>query len=371
VNEEGQPASGVLVTLYGVDAQTIIQSWESGTSWADGRWEVRLAAGWTGLMVSLTSDAYVSDASIGTRPVPPDAQLLDQTAELIVKRGVSVSGTVRNEAGTPFPGVRVIRNGKSIQESHPREATVSDANGQFTVQHVDDTRTSELLFLTPAYAPETVTLNKDNLAMPLAVTLDVGAPLQGDVRDATGIPVEGAVIRISSWHSAERHALPDETRTYGEGKFTLPRMPIHGEITISIGKYGFFNSLLTTALPAPESVQAILVEKRPFRGRVVDAETDRPVADFNVELAARSAAQPLAWQPANANDLKLDPDTGEFAATPRAWLDATASTEFAARVMAEGYAAAESAPLTADRLGEVVTIELQPLGRDAVGAAGE
>ena len=58
------------------------------------------------------------------------------------------------------------------------------------------------------------------------------------------------------------------------------------------------------------------------------------------------------------------PDAGDFTILPNYWLMADRQTEFAARVTAKGYVTTTSEPVGGARLGEVITISLQPIGQD-------
>ncbi len=92
---------------------------------AEGRWETPL------LPADLTSDSlrllvahpdYVSDSIYDLTPTPPIEELRDETATIVLKRGVVVSGTgvvARIELVYLLDGDRIVRRPTAVVDRSP------------------------------------------------------------------------------------------------------------------------------------------------------------------------------------------------------------------------------------------------------------
>lgn len=371
VDEDGDPASGVGVLLIGEYGDPVPMG-ERGISGPDGRWEVPMPTGWTRLKVALSSDHYVSDLLLESRAVPPEAQLRDHTAEFVVKAGVSLSGTVRDSGGDPVAGATIYRDVRELRSKEQGTSVRTDENGKFTFHHLDDTQDQSLTVLSDGHAPEAVALTKNSWNEPLNVTLSAGAVLRGQVIDAAGAPVGGVAVTLGGWWNEIGGSASSRSyslRTGTDGCFEIPNTPTSGRVQLTFSHENYFDAAMRVKSTPEEALRANLIPKQPFRGRVVDASSGLLVPMSEVELGLRMDGGEFNWISAETAKITRSPDAGDFTIWPNIWLMADRQTEFAARVTAKGYAIATSEPVGGARLGEVITIALQPI--DAGGEEGE
>ena len=157
------------------------------------------------------------------------------------------------------------------------------------------------------------------------------------------------------------HRLFQETRSDAEGKFTISNLPDHGKVQFSLRRTGHFAARLSAEPPYDDDAIVYVVPEAPFRGRVVDADTGSPVTDYEVEFDVSAEDERFYWREKGQPKVIRDVASGEFSADLNYTLEAATSPDFAARVTAEGYTRQESTIVTADRLGEVITIKIRRL----------
>ncbi len=375
VNESGEPAPNVSVGLIGEYEDTVPMG-DRGITASDGHWEVRMPTGWNRLKVALSTDEYVSDFSLESRVTPPESQLRDHTAELVVKAGVSLSGAVRDSEGNPVAGATICRDIRELRSEEQTASARTDENGKFTIHHVDDTQDQTMTVLNDVHAPEAITLLADSWKSSISITLSEGAVLRGEVIDAGGAPVEGVTVTFKGWladlegnaaggwHSVRPPAVLRQTRTGADGHFEMPHTPQQCRILFTFAHSDYFDASIQVEPSFNEPLRANLILKKPFRGRVVDANSGLSVPVPEVEIGLGMVGSEFNWISTETVKITRGPDAGDFTILPRCWLMADRQTEFAARVSAQGYVTATSEPVNGARLGEVITIALQPIGQD-------
>jgi hypothetical protein len=109
----------------------------------------------------------------------------------------------------------------------------------------------------------------------LAVDLQPGARLTGDVVDTEGTPVSGASVALSR-HSGEPAV------TDGRGHFEVPALRPGATYTVEVRHSNYEQDGAVTATPGGDPLKIVLKRKQVFRGRVV-AEGGDPIRRFHVE----------------------------------------------------------------------------------------
>ncbi len=379
VNESGAPVEGVSVQFYGSYPESVSMGGDKATTDALGHWEMRLAAGWTRLMANLIHEDYISDRILGLRPIPPKEQLFDQTATFVMEKGSTFTGTVRDAAGNPVAGALVMNSnlrGTFARMMEDANSVVTDDGGRFTFANLDKKRHEELTIVSEEHAPVVRRLDYESPDVPIEVTLESGIGVAGRLSDAAGVPLADVTVSVDEWRPNRQHGLPREAITDSEGRFTLSHMPDHGTVRLSAQESGYFGASATTLLPLAEPLNLQLINRTDFQGRVVDATTGQPVTDYDVEMG-RVTDSGEYWWFTRFTRADVNRKTGTFTAEPAAIFDATKRVNFVARIRARGYQITESKFQEAARLGEEVTIALQPKAtvkavvRDAAGAPVE
>jgi hypothetical protein len=264
-------------------------------------------------------------------------QVKSDASELILRLvpEVVIHGRLLTPGGMPAPGVRVTLNAFHNDQTQggmyvgltPTDDEIpaywpqvrkTDANGEFTLEGVPQGTYAGITFWHPDYAVDEVTVNttrSDALTPGLRAfeitpvkpsfthTLEPARPVQGRVTDEqTGKPIAGLLVEMTPMR---RHGgVPFHGRTDDDGRY---RISGHG------GAFTYFTTVFPRAdsgyLAASDNESnwpagAKFLEKnfalkkgRVVRGRVVDSDTNRPIA------GAAVVYQP---KPGNSNDRNYD-----------------------------------------------------------------
>ena len=212
------------------------------------------------------------------------------TYDLTVDMGVSITGVVTDEYGTPLAGVRV--SGMTNQENRWQD-NESDAAGRFRVAGFGSGGTGFVLKATKAgYAMPVL----DNLTVPptgldgVELVMLKEASVSGTVVDPRGEPVEG--IGIAAWPMVGGDGPQGQTETATDGTFTIKQL-FPGEHRIVLSNPGgsswsIRNEVERVTLESGEKLKGLVVVKElegtlQIAGRVVDSDGD-PVSSANLTV---------------------------------------------------------------------------------------
>ncbi len=206
---------------------------------------------------------------------------------LVLRRGLEAHGRVVDESGAPVAAAEITLS--RVEERRMAGAVMSGddpdamrtarsgADGRFSVAALDGGK-YEATIKHPAYAPLTVpglTIRGPAPGEWNPFVLRPPAPVAGVVRNKKGDPVSGA--RINAWGDAGS----DEARTGAEGRFRLAGFPAGASLTLNVEAEGFAPAKQAVKAPASD-VAIVLSTAATVRGRVEDAGTRQPVADFSI-----------------------------------------------------------------------------------------
>ena len=179
--------------------------------WLSGRIPVKLS---TALCLMCAGFVQLSPATaLATQATSLRTAAIQQT-------GVKVSGTVHDTAGNPLPGA-VVRD-----ESNPRNATMTDNNGRFSLSNVRAKQISihyigyQLLKVTVSDSPLSITLVEDNKDLGEVVVVGFGkqakANLTGSVAQIKSEDLQSRPVQNVS--SALQGLMPGVSVTAGQGR---------------------------------------------------------------------------------------------------------------------------------------------------------
>ncbi|MDF1837644.1 MAG: carboxypeptidase regulatory-like domain-containing protein [Planctomycetota bacterium] len=165
---------------------------------------------------------------------------------VVLQKGMTLLGSVRDVQGTPIPGARVA--------SYPEEqtATTSDGEGRFVLVDLDrDARRIPVSASKEGYVPGSITIRRPkpgwSSAEEIQIELAPGASVSGRVVSAQGAPIADA------WVSFGVHPRPEGTTgmyTDESGAFTLsPLKP--GKHSIWARRKGFALDYAKVEVPSP------------------------------------------------------------------------------------------------------------------------
>jgi RNA polymerase sigma factor (sigma-70 family) len=295
-NEEGQPIPGATVSmsLFSTEngrsveklhdvVQTIQPTLndEKVVTDAAGRWRYSNApADVSRLFFRLEHPDYISDPIFNNQTAPPAEKLHDMTSVTVMKRGLSVKGTVVDTEGRPIANARVMQGPDRWGSSYPD--TTTDADGHFQFAHVAP---GELVLTiqAEAYAPELKTLGVNAQTEPLDIRLAPGGTIRIRVVDAAGKPIAGAWVTADTWR--EHRSIEWTTNTDNEGRCVWTSAP-PDVVQFNIGKAGFQNRNKSdhrlSFLPSETEQIVTLVPSLHVHGTAVDADTGEPITKFKI-----------------------------------------------------------------------------------------
>ena len=95
----------------------------------------------------------------------------------------------------------------------------------------------------------------DDKAGPMIVTLEPLATIAGQVEDARGNPVSGAVVRTTLWPSATNNPALPQVATSPDGRFQVRDVPPGSDYLLMIDSRGFSTTGRATAAVEPSQGQ--------------------------------------------------------------------------------------------------------------------
>ena len=353
INEEGQPVDGARVRLY-FDMPGWMSTWvRSVMTDENGRWKRRIPREHSDLTINLLHPEYIQQSwqRVST------TELLNGTNVMIMKRGLPVSGVVRNQQGEPVENALVDTGGGDgtspygeILENCTTPRTLAD--GSFSVGGLA-AESMDIIVSAIGYAPQVVSVEITESMKPIEVSLKRGKTYTGQVVDVSGKPIEGVKIDVGEWRRGNRlESITRITQTDSEGYFMIENLPDEGSIRLDFGKRD--SGLLGFRKEIPEDLSAadriVMYETPVFVGKVVDAETDEPIMNFTlvVGIDSPSFGDSVNWSRYRRQDV-----TSEDGTFSKTWTGYGITYPFdgdcCLKVEAKGYLAGMAPPM---RLGE-------------------
>jgi beta-lactamase regulating signal transducer with metallopeptidase domain/protocatechuate 3,4-dioxygenase beta subunit len=295
-NEKGESIPNVKVN---------VRYWESGsdpnpylrvnidddiagvTTDKDGHWQMNILPARLhddGPRLFLTHPDYVSDhLQRGYTPVPvtdrPSYEALcNQTAVMVMRKGVTIEGRVTDEAGKPVAGAFICNEYDCYDPDPLRITATADAEGSFHLSGLSHRNNYRDYFFTVkavGYAPVFVEVGDAHSGAPVDIKLTRGQAMQGQVFDENGKPIKGASIKLDHWMGRPRQFYL-KTTTDAAGKFRINDAPLE-RTEYDIEKSGY----IAVRKPLPPSSNDYRITLRAplwVAGSIVDSETNRPLA---------------------------------------------------------------------------------------------
>ena len=261
------------------------------------------------LVVTAAHPAYARAAS---EPLEarPGATL---STRITLRSGQSVRGRVVDDRGAPVPGAELAADGNVL--------TVSDAKGEFTLEHV--TGPLSLEARAPGYVTARRTVAPDESA-PIELQLaHAEGRLAGVVVDDRGTPLSGARVEAQA-----ATAPPKTTVTDRAGAFRLDGLAA-GPYRVIV-RHSDYAPLVSDGVSPGDDARLQLTVGAGLEGEVRDARTGGVPAGCRVELELAGERRPLALKSGRFEATGLQPGAGLLRASAPGYVAVARTVELPA-----------------------------------------
>jgi thiol-disulfide isomerase/thioredoxin/protocatechuate 3,4-dioxygenase beta subunit len=359
VDEQNQPIAGVVVKVsagvWDVNAVTDMQ----------GHWSVRLPARIDQPEIELDHPDFVGFHFGHQQRQPAIDSLRDGSAVQTMQHGLRVTGSVRDSSGKPIGNALVFAGWPKTFLVDPSEV-LEDSNaartgrtGQFSLGGIPDGIQSVFL-QADGFAPSIVSVPVAPGMKPAEFMLGNGRTVTGRVVDETGQPMPGARVSISHWQvaGAPYWMLPQSTRSGPDGRFTLSHIPREGAISGYAGARDRLFMTFSIASGSNDVGDVPLFLPPVIEGRVVDAESLKPIEQINVAV---SAVNNDGRMMSSGSAKPIHTNQGQFRVSVQRWMiDREKEIRFAAKITARGYAALITPPVEPGKRQEPFLLKMKP-----------
>ncbi|MBK7875654.1 MAG: carboxypeptidase regulatory-like domain-containing protein [Planctomycetes bacterium] len=365
VDASGKPIAGVNVTLTTFGAQVIFFHNDPRTGTENDRRAETDANGRFAFQSLEPRDRYrlvLQHAEYAryegdTVPIPAQGQVRE--APIVLRAGAVLSGTVKDEGGKPVADATVELDGLQYQispyEAPDRLRASTNADGQYELRHVaPGTRmlTVKAAGFGTANVPG-IEFDEKESAVTRDVVLKPAQSICGKAIAANGQGIPGVKVLAIGFNSAQQSARV-ETITNDKGEFCLE--------ALQPGKYNVLGSCRGwrfKALPLAANTTNVVLEavkEAEACGRVVDADTNQPIADFQVRLRVTYAENPVT-QPIPDSLVAVTKAVDGAYCIPG--VQATMDGGYVVEAMAPGYAPGFSATFSVEAGRTVTNLEVR------------
>ncbi len=217
--------------------------------------------------------------------------------------GKLITGTVTDDHGTPVDHAKLVIARDRYESEKP--TTISDDNGNFEFNNVDNKWETYITATAPGLAPAQVKLqasgtSDSKLNKSIEIQMKPPTPFEGTIVDKDGKPINGVTIQIEQWNN--NRALEWSTHTDRKGHF------IWADGTadpFSINAYKKNYTNLDQVLVTPgKPVRLTMNPPVDVSGNVFDADTKAPIPAFTITYGNRWTSQEdVTWQTGSARKL--------------------------------------------------------------------
>ena len=272
---------------------------------AEGRWKLEhVPETIDNMHVTLQHDEYITDYLHFFGSDPKLKHVQDQTSVLVMKKGLSVAGTVTDPEGKPVADALVAQGEDRNGTSYP--STRTDAEGRYRFGNFKPGG-GVLTVISPGLAPAIRNLNVQSGMKPVDFRLEKGNVLRLRIVDKDNRPIQGVFVSVDTWRGHRTLAdLGLAKRTDAEGRWSWPWAPSDA-VEIRLSKDGFMGA---DRMPFAAQEAEHVVTLQPaltITGRVIDAETKQPIPKFRVipgGVMEESQPQKHHWNQMEASDGK-------------------------------------------------------------------
>lgn len=297
----GKLIAGAEVLVHRVTASGprdfVRMDYEAVKTGVDGKWSSEaVPVGASNLVFEVTHPEFrdavyaqgTGEVNGGRAVSTPD--LRSGRAVMSLENALRIEGTILSEAGGG-----VAKAGVTILDpARPelRQTITTDAAGGFSFV-VPQPGEISLMIVAAGFKAKLQPLTVEPGVKATQVRLAKAEPFLGRVVDQNQAPVPGARVRLDSWNGSK--ALPWQTVADAQGRFTWDSAP-DGSVMFYVSATNHSSTRMSFSGGSRERALTLRKLSRVV-GRVIDAETQRPIDDFLVIRGrAYNEGEPMRWE---------------------------------------------------------------------------
>lgn len=253
--------------------------------------------------VTVDHPAYLPQNAIPQDSGPVTLEKLrQQTAEITVKKGLTIVGRVLDDQNRPIPNATVVEGADGWSSN--RRSAQTDADGRFEIHRLPPGKYT-LTVLARNHAPDLRDAVPAGQSTPVEFRLAPARTLRARVVDPQQKPVPGVYVTTGRWRG--HGSLAQRWTTDANGLFTWPDAPAD-DVLFDLSKQGYAPLRDQTLSPGKEHT-LVLTPRSPLiiRGTVVDAQTNQPIPNFTALSGVVWKEQSIRWDRNTARTIASGP----------------------------------------------------------------
>ena len=289
--EGGEPAAGAALLLRSAIGIPVIMGGTFGRSdaIADARGRYEIIKGEAGKQYSVQASlaGYVTSLSQSFQLVPGRDQ---EDVNLVLKKGLSLSGKVVDEKQNPISGAKVSARkegggtfvmdfSQNVPVGKGQEAALTDNEGAFVLDGLE-AGMYKIKATAKGYSQSEVggiRLSSGTAPEPLKIVLQAGITISGRVGDGSGNPLQGAKVRASG--RGEGGHISRSAETDEDGRYEIDSLS-SGSYKVRTQLKGYAQKEIEDVSPPAKDINFTLSDAGSITGRVVEKETAKPIPRF-------------------------------------------------------------------------------------------
>ncbi|HTQ37863.1 MAG TPA: carboxypeptidase regulatory-like domain-containing protein [Pirellulales bacterium] len=361
VDENGQPISGLVLDLS--HQELMVMELGKVVTDADGHWSMRLPSDLQSIDLRFYHPEFIGSDFDLNQGVPSLESMRDGTAVQVMKRGLRISGTVRDKAGNAIGNALVLAGHyySTDPNSEPIEnfsSARTERDGKFSIGGIPAGQ-QKLLVQAVQFAPLMVPMTVTPDTKPIGIMLDEGRSVTGRIVDENGQPLSNITVGVNEWNMPGMHREPLSklVKTGPDGRFTVSNLPREGELQAGIHPSGRLGMMFAIDPTMNDVGDVTAYSPLTIDGRVIDAQSGEPVKSF--EVTPGFWEEERRFSLLNFNPIVHGKD-GQFKQTiGNVTVGPGNQNEFVVKITAAGYAAAITPPVKLGDKHEPFVIQLK------------
>ena len=167
------------------------------------------------IFIDLAHPEYISDVGPPARRVPAPEDLRNQSAVMVMARGLPLRGTVLGDDGKPVKDAAVSLSWKP-SDRYVRNTAKTDKAGRFAFENARPGKQA-ICVQANRFAPALEEIVVGPGLKPMTIRLHSGRVVAGHVVDNEGQSVAGVQLGVARWR--DREVLDWEAKTDAQGRF--------------------------------------------------------------------------------------------------------------------------------------------------------